>query len=569
MSTRRHHCMHRRSWPRLALIFGVGTLLIATILLSLSNTGLAASNKRVALVIGNSAYAKVPRLKNPANDALAIEAMLKSAGFDAVVRVTDVGAAQMRRVLRDFSDVARDADVALVFYAGHGMEMNGINYLVPVDAVLERDLDVDDEAVPLERVSQVLEQARRLRLIILDACRDNPFVRSINRTVATRSIGRGLARVDVVSSDTLIAYAAKAGSTAADGDADNSPYTSALVNHLATPGLDVRLALGRVRDDVLRKTGHRQEPFVYGSLGGAEVNLVAAPAAPVQATAPSDEMERLRSENEALRQKQASPSIAPPAGPNWWDRLLGRQQQAINVPPAKPEPPPPPWTTADADAALDRAVKFVTSKTVDFSVVDVHGGLAGNSRPLDAACAKDRRGIPALRGLAVALALYDVAKDALPADGEFEGLTKEVPFGAESVLPGKAKELGTATILANFTRWRGKFGIVTHHASDLKALAKELLAYKSTYERLDVSMEWTKGTRQIVEELRGSRSDKPCFNSPKNLIVGAEPKDYSSGTHGRYALDRPHGYFLGFWYRRQVDGTSALAEAILKRFAAM
>jgi formylglycine-generating enzyme required for sulfatase activity len=183
----------------------------------------------------------------------------------------------MRRALRDFSDHVRDADIAVVFFAGHGMEMNGTNYLIPTDAVLERDVDLADEAITLDRVNLMLEPAKRLRLVILDACRDNPFTRSIRRTLPGRSIGRGLAPVEVTTTDTLIAYAAKAGSTATDGAGTNSPYTTALVKHLTTPGLDVRLALGRVRDEVVRTTTPRQEPFVYGSLGGAEVPLVAAP----------------------------------------------------------------------------------------------------------------------------------------------------------------------------------------------------------------------------------------------------------------------------------------------------
>lgn len=241
----------------------------------------AAAERRVALVIGNGAYTKVPKLANPTNDAAAIEALLKAARFDKVVRADNLGVAQMRRALRDFSDEVRDADIAVVFYAGHGMEMNGVNYLIPTDAVLERDIDVADETVSLDRINTVLEPAKRLRLVILDACRDNPFVRSMRRTLAGRAIGRGLAPVEVTATDTLFAYAAKAGSTAADGEAANSPYTSALIKHLTTPGLDVRLALGRVRDDVLRTTSRRQEPFVYGSLGGAELPLVPAQRPPV------------------------------------------------------------------------------------------------------------------------------------------------------------------------------------------------------------------------------------------------------------------------------------------------
>lgn len=232
------------------------------------------AERRVALTIGNSSYKNVSRLPNPANDALAVAALLKSAGFDVVESRSDLGISEMRRALREFSDIAADADIAVVFYAGHGIEVDGANYLIPVDAALERDLDVEDEAISLDRVLKVIDAAKRLRLVILDACRDNPFMRTMKRTLATRAIGRGLAKVEPQSSDTLVAFAAKAGSTASDGDGANSPFTTALLQFMATPGLDVRLAFGRVRDEVLKNTGNRQEPFVYGSLGGSIIALV-------------------------------------------------------------------------------------------------------------------------------------------------------------------------------------------------------------------------------------------------------------------------------------------------------
>ena len=187
-------------------------------------------------------------------------------------------AAETRRALRDFADRARDADIAVVYYAGHGIEVDGANYLIPVDAKLERDTDVYDEALSLDRVLVAIEPAKQLRLVILDACRDNPFSKTMKRTIASRAIGQGLAKVEPTSPNTLIAYSAKAGSTAADGDGKNSPFTPALAKHLATPGLDVRRAFGFVRDDVLKNTGNRQEPFVYGSLGGDDVPLVPAQA---------------------------------------------------------------------------------------------------------------------------------------------------------------------------------------------------------------------------------------------------------------------------------------------------
>ena len=166
----------------------------------------------------------------------------------------------------------------MVYYAGHGIEVDGANYLIPVDAKLERDTDVYDEALSLDRVLLAIEPAKKLRLVILDACRDNPFSKNMKRTVASRAIGQGLAKIEPTSPNMLIAYSAKAGSTAADGDGKNSPFTVALSKHLTTPGLDVRRAFGFVRDDVLKTTSNRQEPFVYGSLGGEDVPLVPAPA---------------------------------------------------------------------------------------------------------------------------------------------------------------------------------------------------------------------------------------------------------------------------------------------------
>ena len=246
----------------------------------------AFAEKRVALVLGNSAYQSVAPLANPVNDGAVIAATLKDAGFDVVDSRHDLPAAETRRALRDFADRARDADIAVVYYAGHGMEVDGTNYLIPVDAKLERDTDVYDEAFSLDRILLAVEPAKQLRLVILDACRDNPFAKVMKRTVASRSIGRGLAKIEPTSPNTLIAYSAKAGSTALDGDAQNSPFTIALAKHLTTPGLDVRKAFGFVRDDVLKTTGNRQEPFVYGSLGGDDVPLVPAKVVP-STSAPS------------------------------------------------------------------------------------------------------------------------------------------------------------------------------------------------------------------------------------------------------------------------------------------
>ncbi|WP_247326888.1 caspase family protein [Bradyrhizobium sp. 141] len=255
----------------------------ALIFASLVACSSAQAEKRVALVIGNSAYKSVPKLANPANDAGLVGGMLRKAGFDTVDVRQDLNAPEMRKALREFGTRTRDADVAVIYYAGHGMEVDGTNYLIPTDAALETDTDVYDEALPIDRVLVSIEPAKQLRLVILDACRDNPFSKTMKRTVASRAIGRGLAKVEPTTPNTMIAFAAKAGSTASDGDSRNSPFATALADHLPKPGLDLRKAFGFVRDDVLKSTANKQEPFVYGSLGGDDVPLV--PAKPV-ATGP-------------------------------------------------------------------------------------------------------------------------------------------------------------------------------------------------------------------------------------------------------------------------------------------
>jgi hypothetical protein len=157
---------------------------------------------------------------------------------------------------------------------------------LPVDTKLERDVDVDDEAVSLDRIVRILDPVKKLRLVILDACRDNPFQQTMKRSLSSRGVERGLAKVEPQNPNTLIAYAAKAGSTASDGDDQHSPFTTALLKQLPVAGQDIRRSLGYVRDEVLKSTDSKQEPFVYGSLGGDDVVLVpgaARPAAPVPA----------------------------------------------------------------------------------------------------------------------------------------------------------------------------------------------------------------------------------------------------------------------------------------------
>jgi Caspase domain len=254
--------------------------LFASFLLVAIPTGGAYAERRVALIIGNAEYQHADTLVNTINDADAITQLFKRAGFDVVDEQKNVGVVDFKRAVRDFFNTARDADIAVVYYSGHGIEVGGANYLIPVDAKLLSAFDVDDEAVQLDRVLLATQPAKRLSLVILDACRENPFLLAQGGLTATRSVATRLIGVEPTRADTLVAYAAKAGSVSYDGVGSNSPFTTALVKYATQPGLDIRIALGKVRDDVMAATNNAQEPFVYGSLGGADISLVPAPNAP-------------------------------------------------------------------------------------------------------------------------------------------------------------------------------------------------------------------------------------------------------------------------------------------------
>lgn len=226
-----------------------------------------ALGRRVALVIGNSVYEAVQALPNPTRDAQAIAEALRKTGFQTVTVINNVSRAKFLEALETFASQAEAADWAVVYFAGHGIEMGGVNYLIPVDARIRTDRSVQDEAVALERITMSIEQAKKLRLVILDACRDNPFAQQMRMTVATRSVSRGLARVEPAGG-TLVAYAAKHGQVAIDGEGQNSPFVSALVKRLGLPGVEIRKLFGLVRDDVLAATARQQEPYIYGTLGG-------------------------------------------------------------------------------------------------------------------------------------------------------------------------------------------------------------------------------------------------------------------------------------------------------------
>jgi Caspase domain len=191
---------------------------------------------------------------------------LRSAGFDSVDQVADLNKADLEAALLRFGKRAENADVALIYFAGHGIEAGGENYLIPTDAKLERDRDLDVEATRLDTALRMGEAAR-MRIVILDACRNNPFLASMQRSTRSRAVGRGLAAIEP-DGETLVVYAAKAGATASDGDGANSPFASALANRIVEPGLEIGIMFRSVRDDVLKQTNREQEPFTYGSLSG-------------------------------------------------------------------------------------------------------------------------------------------------------------------------------------------------------------------------------------------------------------------------------------------------------------
>lgn len=258
-------------------------MLCAAAMLVMSVAG-AAAETRVALVIGNGAYAHATGLKNPSGDAAAISAVLKTLDF-TVVEGRDLTRAAFEDKLRAFSALLPTADVALVFYAGHGLQIDGGNWLVPIDADLHNEMDLELGAIQLATLLSAMERGPRVRLIFLDACRDNPIATQLAQGLGNRSgnVGRGLARVEA-GVGTLIAYSTQPGAVAADGTGAHSPFADALLSTIGAPGLDVRQMLTRVRARVIEQTDQAQVPWDHSSLvgnfyfkpGAAEQTQVAA-----------------------------------------------------------------------------------------------------------------------------------------------------------------------------------------------------------------------------------------------------------------------------------------------------
>ena len=244
-----------------------------------------AAAKRVALVIGNADYAHVSSLPNPANDSTDIAAALTRIGFE-VTRGNDLDYREMRLALRDFAEAASEAEMVLIYFAGHGIEIDNTNYLIPVNAELKSDRDIEFEAIRLDTVVGAVASVDGLKVILVDACRNNPFLSDMIRTSATRSIGRGLGRID--PGGVLVGYAARGGTLALDGEGRNSPYAQALLRHIEEPGLELGKMFRKVRDTVFDLTDGYQEPFTYGSLPGDDIFLVARPEPAALALPPAE-----------------------------------------------------------------------------------------------------------------------------------------------------------------------------------------------------------------------------------------------------------------------------------------
>lgn len=244
--------------------------LLSVLALVFASSSFAAN--RVAMVVGNSAYAADARLENPDNDAQALADVLRSMDFDDVVLATDVTRVEFESALDTFHDLAKNADVAVFFYAGHAIQWQGGNYMIPVDVQLESERDIK-RLILLDDVVKDASASRDLGLVILDACRDNPFLAQLSDQ-GTRGFQRGGLASPPGAAGTLVAFATQADAVAYDGTGNHSPYTSALIKHLPTANKDISLVFRAVRDEVAAATDWQQQPFTYGSLGGDEIWLV-------------------------------------------------------------------------------------------------------------------------------------------------------------------------------------------------------------------------------------------------------------------------------------------------------
>ncbi|MER9056279.1 caspase domain-containing protein [Mesorhizobium sp. M0213] len=226
----------------------------------------AQTARRVALVVGNGSYAEAGTLANPVNDALDIADKLRTIGFE-VIEGNDLGKRELERKIGEFSDALQGAGAGLFYYAGHGLQVDGRNFIVPVDARLDMPVKLQLEAVPIDEVLDIMEQQTKVSLVFLDACRNNPFARSLSRGATTRSATAlaGLAQFESTRGS-FIAFSTAPGAVAIDGTGRNSPFAAALLRHMAEPGQSINDMMIAVRLDVVSATRESQRPWEQGSL---------------------------------------------------------------------------------------------------------------------------------------------------------------------------------------------------------------------------------------------------------------------------------------------------------------
>ncbi len=343
----------------------------------------AAAEKRVALVIGNSAYQHTAALKNPSNDATDIAGKLRALGFE-VIDGTDLSKADMESRIRAFADKLQGSDVGLFFYAGHGLAADGRNFLAPVDAKLQSETDLDFEAVDLGLVLKQMERNSRVSIVFLDACRDNPLALNLAATSRSLQVSRGLARVDRAVG-MMIAFSTQPGNVALDGEGRNSPFTNALLHHIDAAGTSINDMMIEVRNDVLKETDGKQVPWENSSLTGQFFFKPAEAKVADASTGTSSDIAELRKEIgriqsdqgallasqqeqlKLLREKLADETTkveAEKAEPANGEQKLATSR-VITVEPAKPEVKP-----AETAAASPTDDKSAEDKPADGKAVD-------------------------------------------------------------------------------------------------------------------------------------------------------------------------------------------------------
>ncbi|MFK7878334.1 caspase family protein [Roseobacter sp.] len=293
------------------------SILVCVALIFTAQSASATMERKVALVIGNGAYTHASPLANPVNDAQAMSNKLESLGFETYTGF-DLDKFGMERLLRDFARASRESDVNVFFYAGHGMAVDGINYLVPVDAAFQDETALDFEAVAVDFITRQMSLSNAVNLVFLDACRDNPLASTLSRSMgSTRSaaVANGLAEMKVANTGKgmAIAFATSPGEVALDGEGMNSPFTTALLRHLDAENTDIAEVFTRVTGDVYESTGQQQRPWLNVSLTGSVMLNPVTRLQPAQ--------------NEAVTALATQPQSAAPAG----GQLLEEQKMLFDL----------------------------------------------------------------------------------------------------------------------------------------------------------------------------------------------------------------------------------------------